>query len=122
MGTYYIPRNVKGETRILYIFTIKALITTVAGAMIGLLFYVIFAMIGLKIVGIVITVLLALIGYAIGMIKIPTIAGIPVTKKIGGDPLSEIIIKFFKFKKNRKRYTYIQLEEDTEENEKEEET
>ena len=43
MGTYYIPRNVKGETRILYIFTIKALITTIAGAIIGLLFYFIFS-------------------------------------------------------------------------------
>ena len=43
MGTYYIPRNVKGETRILYIFTIKALITTGAGAMIGVIFYFIFS-------------------------------------------------------------------------------
>ncbi len=122
MGTYYIPRNVKGETRILYIFTIKALITTGAGAMIGVIFYFIFSMIGLKIVGIVITALLALIGYAVGMVKIPTIAGIPVTKKIGGDPLSEIILKFIKFQKNKKKYTYIQLEEDMENNKEEEET
>lgn len=112
MGTYYIPRNVKGETRILYIFTIKALITTIAGTMIGLLFLFIFSMVGLKVVGIVITVILALLGYGIGMIKIPTLAGLPVTKKIGGDPLSEIILKFFKFKKNRKKYTYIQIEEE----------
>lgn len=112
MGTYYIPRNVKGETRILYIFTIKALITTIAGTMIGLLFLFIFSMVGLKVVGIVITVILALLGYGIGMIKIPTLAGLPVTKKIGGDPLSEIILKFFKFKKNRKKYTYIKIEEE----------
>ena len=32
MGTYYIPRNYKGETRILYIFTVKSLITTAIGA------------------------------------------------------------------------------------------
>ena len=38
MGTYYIPRNVKGETRILYIFTVKSLITTAVGALIGSIF------------------------------------------------------------------------------------
>lgn len=32
MGTYYIPRNYKGETRLLYIFSIKSLITTAIGA------------------------------------------------------------------------------------------
>ena len=42
MGTYYIPRNVKGETRLLYIFSIKSLITTAIGAFIGFIFYLIF--------------------------------------------------------------------------------
>ncbi len=115
MGTYYIPRNVKGETRILYIFTIKALITTMAGAMIGIIFYFIFSMLNLKIVGIVITIILSLLGYGIGMIKIPTLAGLPITKKIGGDPLSEIILKFFKFRSNKKIYTYVQIEKEEEE-------
>lgn len=32
MGTYMIPRNTKGEGRILYIFSTKALIFTVVGA------------------------------------------------------------------------------------------
>ena len=36
MGTYYIPRNVKGEGRILFIFSKKALIYTTIGAGIGL--------------------------------------------------------------------------------------
>ena len=35
MGTYYIPRNVKGESRILYIFSVKSLITTLIGGAIG---------------------------------------------------------------------------------------
>ena len=39
MGTYYIPRNYRGESRILYIFTVKSLISTVIGAMVGLLFF-----------------------------------------------------------------------------------
>lgn len=40
MATHYIPRNVKGEGRILYIFTTKALITTAIGGGIG--FFIIF--------------------------------------------------------------------------------
>ena len=32
MGTYYVPRNYKGESRILYIFTTKSLITTGSGS------------------------------------------------------------------------------------------
>lgn len=110
MGTYYIPRNYKGETRILYIFTVKTLITTALGAVIGLLFYGLFTLMMLKKVGIGFLIFFSLVGYAIGAVKIPTIAGLPVTKKIGGEPLSEIIIRYFKFKKTRKIYTYTKEE------------
>ena len=112
MGSYYIPRNVKGESRILYIFTVKALITTAAGALIGALFYLLFALINLKVVGIVFLVLFALIGYAIGSIKIPTLSGIKFTKKIGGEPLGEIIIRYIKFSKKKKIYTCINTNEE----------
>lgn len=112
MGTYYIPRNVKGESRILYIFTVKALITTIAGILIGFVLYLILSMIGLKKIGIAIIIIFALIGYGIGMIKIPTMSGIPVTKKIGGEPLSEIILRYIKFKKNKSVYTYVETKEE----------
>ena len=49
MATHYIPRNVKGEGRILYIFTTKALITTAIGGGIGFLLYFIFSIVGIKI-------------------------------------------------------------------------
>ena len=112
MGTYYIPRNYKGETRILYIFSIKSLITTLIGAAIGLLFYFPLKILGFSTPGLVILGIWALIGYGVGAIKIPTIVGLPVTKKIGGEPLSEIIIRYFKFKKNRKIYTYVNTKEE----------
>lgn len=111
MGTYNIPRNLRGETRILYIFSVKSLITTAIGAVIGLIFYFIFALIGVKIVGVIMMAILALIGFAIGAVKIPTIAGIPFTKKIGGESLDEIIKRYAKFKMNRKIYTYTKEEE-----------
>lgn len=107
MGTYYIPRNYKGETRLLYIFSIKSLITTALGAIIGLVFYFIFSIIGLKMVGLISMIVFAVIGYCIGALKIPTIVGLPITKKIGGESISDIIIRYFKFKKSRKIYTYV---------------
>lgn len=110
MGSYYIPRNLRGETRLLYIFTVKSLITTVAGALIGSVFLFIFSIVNLKIVGIIIMAMFALTGYVIGAVKIPTLAGIPITKKIGGEPLSEIILRWIKFNKNKKIYVYTKEE------------
>ncbi len=110
MGTYYIPRNLRGETRILYIFTVKSLITTAGGVVLGLIFLLIFSAIGMKMVGIIITAIFALIGFGVGAIKIPTLGGIPITQKIGGEPLSEIIIRWIKFNKNKKMYVYTKEE------------
>ena len=63
MGTYYIPRNVKGETRILYIFSIKSLITTMIGGAVGLIFYLIFLILGLTTLGWIFLGIFALIGF-----------------------------------------------------------
>lgn len=111
MGTYIIPRNYKGETRILYIFTVKSLLSTAIGAGVGLLFLGIFSLLMLKKVGIILLIIFSLLGYIIGAFKIPTIAGIPVTHKIGGEPISEIIIRYVKFKKRKKIYTYTKEDE-----------
>lgn len=107
MGTYTIPRNLKGETRILYIFSVKSLITTAAGALIGLVFYFIFAtLLGIKALGVTLLAIFALLGFGIGSIKIPTLSGLPFTKKIGGESLDEIIKRYILFKMNRKSYSY----------------
>jgi hypothetical protein len=66
----------------------------------------------MKTVGLIIMAVFAVIGYLIGAIKIPTIVGIPITKKIGGEPLSDIIIRYIKFKKNRKIYSYTVTKEE----------
>lgn len=79
--------------------------------MVGLLFFALFSMLGIKVVGIILLAICAIIGYAVGAFKIPTIAGIPVTKRIGGEPVSEIIMRYIKFKKNRKMYIYTTKEE-----------
>ena len=110
MGTYYIPRNYRGESRILYIFTIKSLITTAIGALIGSPILLIFKSLGMTLVGVIGMAVFAVIGFAIGGLKIPTIVGIPITKKIGGEPIGEIILRYMKFRKKRKMYTYTKEE------------
>lgn len=111
MGTYNIPRNVKGEGRILFIFSTKGLITTCAGVAIGLIFYFIFSMIKLKTVGIVITLIFAAIGYAIGMMKVPNAGGLEITRKTGGEDIDDVIKRYIKFKTNKKKY-YVYTKEE----------
>lgn len=111
MGTYNLPRNVKGEGRILFIFSTKSLITTCIGGAIGLLFYFIFNILGLTMVGIVITLIFALIGYAIGMFKVPDTNGLEITRKTGGENIDDVIMRYIKFKKNNKKlYVYTKEE------------
>jgi len=110
MGSYYIPRNLKGETRFLYIFTVKSLITTIGGALIGSIFFIIFKILNMTLVGIIIVGIFGLVGFGIGAINIPTLSGIPITKKIGGEPLSEIILRWIKFNQNKKIYVYTKEE------------
>lgn len=107
MGSYYIPSNkLKGESRILYIFTTKSLIYTAAGGLIGFLFYILFQLLGLNTVGIVLLILSALIGYGIGTIKFPTAGNSKIAKNVGGDSIDEVIMNYVRFKKNKKIYTY----------------
>ena len=72
-------------------------------------FWLIKAM-NLNIVGIVVMAVFALIGYIVGALKIPTIVAFPITKKIGGEPIGEIILRYMKFKQSRKMYIYTKDE------------
>lgn len=111
MGTYNLPRNVKGEGRILFIFSSKALITTCIGGAAGLVFYFIFNLLGLKMVGMVITFIFAFIGFAIGTFKVPDANGLEITRKTGGENIDDVIKRYIKFKTNKKKY-YVYTKEE----------
>lgn len=112
MGTYNIPRNVKGEGRILFIFSTKALIYTTVGVGIGLLFYFLLAAFNLHLVGVISVALWALIGFSIATFKIPEIGVFKATKKIGGENIDDIIKRAIKFKRKGNRiYLYTKEEE-----------
>ena len=107
MGSYYIPSNkLKGENRILYIFTGKSLIYTACGGLIGFIIYLIFTLLQLKTVGIIIALLFALIGYGIGTIKMPTNGTSKIVKNVGGDSIDEILLHYIQFRKNKRVYSY----------------
>lgn len=117
MGTYNLPRNVKGEGRILYIFSTKALIYTAIGVGIGVLFYLIFNLIGLGFVGIIMIALLGLIGFIIGTFKMPDTNAFEITKKTGGENIDDVIKRAIKFKMQKNKIYVYQREETIEEEE-----
>lgn len=115
MGTYYVPRNTKGEGRILYIFSTKALIYTTIGAMIGFPLYLVFSAMKLTIPGIVSVAVLAVIGFCIGTFKIPDSNGTKFTRNAGGLPIDEVIKKAVLFRANKRNvYQYAEEEKEDE--------
>ena len=111
MGTYNLPRNVKGEGRILFIFTGKSMIYTAIAGALGLIFYFIFSAMNLRMLGIGITIFFALIGFLIGTIKMPNIEKFEFSKKTGGENIDDIIKRAIKFKTKGKRI-YVYREEE----------
>lgn len=112
MGTYNIPRNVKGEGRILFVFSAKSMIYSVVGVILGLPIYFIFSLFNLKLVGIIIMSFLALVGFIIGTFKFPEINALKFTKTVGGESIDDIIKRAFKFKRKGNRiYLYTKEEE-----------
>lgn len=141
MGTYNIPRNTKGEGRLFYIFSTKALIYTVAGIIIGAAIRWILETIGnllgvkgsiFSTIGIVIMALLALFGFVIATFKVPHIDKFEITRKAAGNNIDKVIFESIKFRLNRKKlYIYdtdelirdsikSELKEEQEQKEKEE--
>ena len=109
MGTYGLPRDVKGEGRILFVFSKKALIYTSIGIGVGLVFYFIFNLIGLGFIGIIITALLGVTGFVIGTFKIPESNSFELGRKAGGEEIDEVIKRAIQFK-GKKNPIYINAE------------
>ena len=107
MGTYNIPRNVKGEGRILFVFSIKSFIYTAIAGGAGFIFAAIFFAMGLQVVGLIIVGMFALIGFIIGAFKIPEGSAMAISRKVGGENIDEVIKRAFLFKRNGKKiYVY----------------
>ena len=118
MGTYNLPRDVKGEGRILFIFSTKALVYTAIGAICGLPFYFILSLLKMSMIGLIIMAVLGLIGFLIATFKMPETTTFEITKKTGGENIDDVIKRGIKFKMQKNRiYVYerekVKKEEDT---------
>ena len=110
-GPYNIPRNYKGEDKILYIFSRKAFAYTGVAALVGILLRWLLSTIGLTKIGNILVIVFAFLGFAIGTFKIPETSRFEFTRKLGGEAIDDIIVRYFKFKKkNRKIYIYKEEE------------
>ena len=114
MNSYNIPRNVKGEGRILYVFSTKALIYTFIGMVVGTLFHFIFSIFGMQSLGFFFIVGFGAIGFVIATFKIPDTTTFQFTRKTGGENIDEIIKRYVKFKMQKKKI-YIFDKDRTEE-------
>lgn len=112
MRTYEIPRNYKGESRILYVFSTKALIYTVVGMGIGIVFYFILKILGMQFIGIVVDLILGALGFAIGTFKIPDSKKFDFARKTGGENIDDVAKRWINFKRKKNRI-YIWNKEDT---------
>ena len=112
MGTHLIPRaNVKGQDRLFIIFSFQGLIGTLIGAAIGIPFWYIGNMMGGPLVGATFVFIFGMIGFIIGQVKVPDNNGSPLFKKVGGLYIRDVIISFFKFRANKKKYI-LQVSDD----------
>ena len=107
MGTYNLPRNVKGEGRILYIFSTKALLYTFAGVVIRLIFYFVLSPFELEFVSYILMGIFGLLGFIIATFKVPESSNFSITKNTGGENIDDVIKRAIKFKmKKNKVYIY----------------
>lgn len=106
--SYVIPRDTKGEGRILMIFTKKSFLCTIIFAAASfVIVYPIFAILGLPLVGLIGVLVFGLIGFGIGALKMPNSQNFEILRKTGGEDIDEILIRLYKFKKQGKKvYLY----------------
>ena len=110
---YLIPRNYRGENKILFIFSMKSFLFTVGGAAIGLPLYLVLKIFKKSTIGLILILILGLIGFAIGTFKIPDSTNWEFTRKVGGESIDNIFFFCFKFKqKKNKIYIYKEERED----------
>jgi len=103
--THIIPRaDVKGQDRFFIFFSVQGLIGTVIGIAIGYPFFAIFDAAGSTIVGLCIMAITGVIGFIIGQVQIPDTNAFPLFKKVGGEYVKEIILRYFRFRKSKKKF------------------
>ena len=114
-GPYVIPRDLKGEGKVLLIFSTKGLIFTAVGVAIGVLVSMMIGMFTKSMIKYIGVVVFGFIGFAIGTFKVPNASGLEFTRKTGGEKIDDIIIRALRFKQ-RGNKIYVHTNEEVEKN------
>lgn len=106
--SYYVPRSAKGETRILYIFTLRSFVTTlVCGGLGALIVFMIKSVVEMSIFTVIISIVpFAALGYGIGALTIPDAPIMGKLQKAGGENVLDILMRLASFKGKKKIYVY----------------
>ena len=114
MGTHLIPRSdVKGQDRLFIFFTVPGLIGTVIALVPALPFFFAFEQSNKVLVGFAFLIAFGFVGFIIGQGKIPDGASFPLSKKVGGLYIRDVILDWFKFRQSKKKFI-LQVEENQE--------
>ncbi len=106
-GSYYVPRSVKGESRILFIFTVKSFLLTLAFGMIGVVIWMVGGQFGMPMMaGLISVVVTGGIGFAIGAVTIPDSPAMGPLRKAGGENLFDILVRLVMFRGKKRIYIY----------------
>jgi len=106
--SYTVPRSAKGESRILYIFTLKSLATTLGFATIGvILYFILKTFMEISLIGMILCIApLGVIGFIVGAAKIPDSPFMGPLQKAGGENVSDILLRLITFSGKKKIYMY----------------
>lgn len=108
-SSFYVPRSVKGESRILYIFTIKSFIVTLIFGLVGagIWFLLTSFNINVELVpGLIIVGIFGGIGYALATVIIPDVPFMGPLRKAGGENIGAMILRLISFRGRKKIYLY----------------
>lgn len=113
---HIIPRaDVKGQDRLFIFFSLQGLVGTLAGVGIGYPFFAIINAMGNNFAGLIVLACMGGLGFVIGQCKIPDTNAFPIFKKIGGEYIRDIIVRWLKFRKNKKKFVnHISVHQDFE--------
>lgn len=108
-SSYYVPRSVKGESRILYIFTVKSFIVTLIFGLVGAGIWFLLTSFNVNvelIPGLIIVGICGGIGYALATVVIPDVPFMGPLRKAGGENIGAMVLRLITFRKRKKIYLY----------------
>lgn len=108
-GTYFVPRSVKGESRILLIFSVKSFIATLVTGLIGAGIWYILGSMGISlglVPGLILVGVFGGIGFCAATLKIPDVAMMGKLRKAGGENIGDIVTRLMTFRFKKKIYVY----------------